>query len=107
MRDIRLKKVADVRQTSRQSLLADVRGACETLLLTHPTVVESVVVSRAFDDPAGARLASRMAVRLAEEYHLDADVTESGSALVIRVSATAAISTCQDHRILVMTRRRR
>jgi hypothetical protein len=86
MRDIRLKGVADDRRTSRQSLLADVRGACETLLLTHPTVVESIIVSRSFDDPAGARLASRTAVRLAEEYHLEADVTESGSALVIRMS---------------------
>jgi len=56
------------------------------LLFAHPSVVESITVSRTLDDGDGAALVRTMALRLAEAYHLDADVTEKESALTIRLS---------------------
>jgi hypothetical protein len=74
------------RQSAQQALVALIRGACETLLSTHPTVVGSLTVSRAFSDDKDARLAATTATRLAEEYGVDASVRVIGSAVTVRLS---------------------
>jgi hypothetical protein len=56
------------------------------LLASHPTVVGSITVSRTLDDGDGAALVKTMAVRLAEEYGVAADVTTNGRAITIRLS---------------------
>jgi hypothetical protein len=74
------------RQSAQQALAVLVRGACETLLLAHPTVVGSLTVSRALSDDKDARLAATTAKRLAEEYGVDASVRVAGSAVTVRLS---------------------
>ena len=86
MREIRLEGTADTGRGSRQSLLGLVRGACETLLLTHPSVVESLTVSRTLDDGDSARLVARMAARLAEEYDVDVDARANSRTVTVRLS---------------------
>jgi len=73
-------------RNSRQSLLGLVRGACETLLSTHPSVVESLTVSRTLDDFDSARLVARMAARLAEEYDVDVDAWANSRTVTVRLS---------------------
>jgi hypothetical protein len=74
----------------RQALLTLVREACDMLVFTHPTVVGSVTVSRTLDDGDGAALVRTMAVRLAEEYGLDAEASVKGRTIVVRLSRPAA-----------------
>jgi len=59
------------------------------LLASHPTVVGSITVSRTLDDGGAAALVRTMALRLAEEYGVAADVTTNGSAITIRLSRGA------------------
>jgi hypothetical protein len=70
----------------RQALLTLVREGCEMLLYAHPSVVEGVTLSRTLDDSKATCLVRRMALRLAEEYGVAADVTTNGSAITIRLS---------------------
>ena len=78
-------KTSTVR-SPRQALLTLVREACEMLLVTHPSVVGGVTVSRTLDDASAARLVGRTAVRLAEEYGVVADVRTDGKAVVVRLA---------------------
>ena len=71
---------------TRQSLLALIRGGCEMLRSTHPSLAGSVTVSRALDSNDGARFVERMAVRMAEEYNLDAAARTEGRTIVVRLS---------------------
>ena len=70
----------------RQALLTLVREGCEMLLYAHPSVVEGVTLSRTLDDGDATCVVRRMALRLAEEYGVAADVTTNGSAISIRLS---------------------
>jgi hypothetical protein len=70
----------------RQALLTLVREGCEMLLYAHPSVVEGVTLSRTLDDGSAACVVRRMALRLAEEYGVVADVTTNGKAITIRLS---------------------
>jgi hypothetical protein len=79
------------RQSAQQALAVLVRGACETLLLAHPTVVGSLTVSRALSDDKDARLAATTAKRLAEEYGVDAAVRVVGGAVTVRLAAIGYI----------------
>jgi len=79
-------KTARRARNSQQMLLSLVRGACETLLSAHPSVVESLTVSRTLDDTDSARLAARMATRLAEEYGLDIDARTNATTVTVRLS---------------------
>ncbi len=80
------KGTGQQQRNDRQALLDLVREGCETLLATHPSVVESLTVSRVFDDGESARLGIRMAMHLAEEYNLDADIRKHSAAVVVRLS---------------------
>jgi hypothetical protein len=73
-------------RSAQQSLLALVRGACDMLVTADPSVAQAITVSRRVGDDARAARTREMALRLAEEYDLDADVTEKESALTIRLS---------------------
>ncbi len=70
----------------RKAFLGLVREGCETLLLTHPSVVGSLTVSRPFGDDESARLGARMAAHLAEEYDMDADVRTTSMTVIVRLS---------------------
>jgi hypothetical protein len=79
-------KTARRARNSQQMLLSLVRGACETLLSAHPSVVESLTVSRTLDDADSARLAARMATRVAEEYGLDIETRVDAKTVTVRLS---------------------
>jgi hypothetical protein len=55
------------------------------LLAAHPPVVESLTVSRALDDRDSARLAARMAIRLAQEYNMDVDARTNEGTVTVRL----------------------
>jgi len=76
-------------RSTRYALLTLVREACDMLVFAHPTVVGSITVSRTLDDGGAAALVRTMALRLAEEYGVAADVTTNGSAITIRLSRGA------------------
>ena len=86
MRETPLKGTTDTGRSAQQSLLRLVRGACEVLRSAHPSVVESLTVSRALDDGYSARLAARMAARLAEEYDVDVDARTNEKTVTVRLS---------------------
>ena len=56
------------------------------LVATHPSVVGSITVSRTLDSGDGAVLVKTMALHLAEEYGLDADVSTEGATVVVRLA---------------------
>ncbi len=78
-------------QTAQQTLRSLVWAACQALLATHPSVIESVTISHGVDDAEGARFAVAMARRLTEEYCLDVETRTSGTAIVLRVKRNEAI----------------
>ena len=77
-------------RSTRYALLTLVREACDMLVFAHPTVVGSITVSRTLDDGDGAALVRTMAVRLAQEYGLDAEARVKGRTIVVRLSRPAA-----------------
>jgi hypothetical protein len=77
-------------RSTRHALLTLVREACDMLVFAHPTVVGSITVSRTLDDGDGAALVRTMAVRLAEEYGLDAEARVKGRTIVVRLSRPAS-----------------
>ena len=72
-------------QTAQQTLRGLIWTACEALLATDPSVIESVTISHGVDDPESARFALAMARRLTEEYCLDVETRTNGTSIVLRV----------------------
>ena len=86
MSETSLRGTTKAAQRTQQSLLRLVRESCNVLLSTQPSVIKSVTVSQSIENRGGARLAKRMAMRLAQEYHLDAEARSNGTSVVVRVS---------------------
>lgn len=76
----------DTVQRPRQAFLTLVREACWTLLATHPSVVGDIILSRNLDDASAAGAVGTMAVRLAQEYGVAADVRTDGKAVVVHLT---------------------
>jgi len=76
----------DTVQRPRQAFLTLVREACWTLLATHPSVVGDIILSRNLDEASAANAVGTMAVRLAQEYSVAADVRTDGKAVVVRLA---------------------
>ncbi len=89
MTETAFKATVGTARSTRQALLTLVREACDILLLAHPSVVASITVSRTLGDGDGAALVRMMAVRLAEEYGVDADARTDGSTVIVRVARDA------------------
>lgn len=81
--------VRTTQTAQQQSLRGLVWAACEALLAADPSLIESVTISHAIDDPDGARFAEAMTRRLTEEYCLDVDTRTTGTSIVLRVSRKA------------------
>jgi len=73
-------------RSPREAFLTLVREACDTLLAAHPSVVGDIILSRTLDDASAASVVGTMAVRLAEEYGVAADVRTDGKAVVVRLT---------------------
>ncbi len=77
-------------QSTQQAIRGLVWAACEALLAADPSVIESVTISHAIDDPDSARFAEAMTRRLTEEYCLDVETRTTGTSIVLRVKRKAA-----------------
>ena len=86
MAEIPFKAMAKTARSPRQALLTLVREACDTLVNTDPSVVGDIILSRTLDDASAASAVGTMAVRLAQEYSVAADVRTDGKAVVVRLS---------------------
>ena len=86
MTETSFKTTVGTARSTRHALLTLVREACDMLLFAHPSVVGSITVSRTLEDGGGAALVRTMALHLAEEYGVAADVTTNGRAITIRLS---------------------
>jgi hypothetical protein len=89
MTETSFKGTVGTARSTRHALLTLVREACDMLLLAHPSVVGSITVSRTLDDGDGAALVRTMALRLAEEYGVDADARTDGSTVIVRLARDA------------------
>lgn len=86
MAEISSRATVATPRNTRQALLTLVREACDTLVVAHPSVIGSITVSRTLDGGDGAALVKTMALRLAEEYGVDADARTEGSTVIIRLT---------------------
>ena len=86
MAEIPFKATAKTARSPRQALLTLVREACDTLVNTDPSVVGDIILSRTLDDASAASVLGTMAVRLAQEYGVAADVRTDGKAVVVRLT---------------------
>jgi hypothetical protein len=89
MRKLSLGETAETAQSRPHELLGLIRGACEALLSTQPSIIASITVARAIEHHDSAAFILKTSRRVAQEYGLRAEprFTEAGFAVRLTRSA--------------------